>query len=141
MLCPVCKDTDHRLYDRGSTSTAMWSAPYWENGVYHSHDGNRHSSSYRCSNGHLVNLSSVGGCPAGDVERVTTTRISWKHDVCGQFGLEAEDSHTCSWCEYKRKDAFRKACSDLRLAYKALDGWTRRRVTFDQWVAKIPTSN
>lgn len=136
MICPVCEDTDHRLYDRGSQSTLMYSAPYWENGVYHHHDANTRSSSYECSNGHLVHVSGRAGCPAGDVERTQSVRVSYKHDVCGSYSLPEPDAETCSWCEYKQRDADRKAADALFQEYKALPGWNRRRMTFQQWLDK-----
>jgi hypothetical protein len=133
MICPVCNDIEHRLYVRGTISTAMYSAPYWENGVYHSHDGNRSDLSYECSNGHYLSVSSVGGCPAGDYERTSTTRIYFKHDVCGNFGLDAADATECSWCRFLVTDAFRKAVREVKSAYSDLPGWQRRRKTLEKF--------
>lgn len=65
--CPVCeeKGTESRVFPLGHSSTLMGSSPFYdETGVYHSHDPNATTSSYRCSNGHIWNVKSYNSCPA-----------------------------------------------------------------------------
>jgi RNA polymerase subunit RPABC4/transcription elongation factor Spt4 len=69
MKCPVCveKNLKSNVYVGMSTSTAMYCAPYYdEDGKYHSHDGNTHTTSYSCSNGHTWAESNTGTCPSCD---------------------------------------------------------------------------
>jgi len=121
----------------------MYCTPYYENGVYHNHDPNRHSTSYECSNGHWVGISSYVSCPAGDYDRETTTTVRWLHDLCKNFGfdtveaLEKNDEADCSWCRYKKVDALRTAKREIEAAYKSLAGWNRRRKTLEQFKQEV----
>lgn len=48
-------------------STLMGVPRYYdEDGVYHVHDRNKHTTSYQCSNGHAWAISVINGCPAPD---------------------------------------------------------------------------
>ena len=69
MKCPVCfeKELKSNVYRGMSTSTLLYCAPYYdENGRYHSHDSNTHTTHYKCSNGHAWVESSKGICPSCD---------------------------------------------------------------------------
>lgn len=69
MKCPVCieKGLKSNVYPGVSMSTLMYCAPYYdENGKYHSHDMNRHTTNYNCSHGHTWSESSTGICPSCD---------------------------------------------------------------------------
>jgi hypothetical protein len=55
MKCPICKEKDlkSKVYSKGSSTTLMgYSSYYDEEGVYHNHDPNTHTSYYNCSEGH-----------------------------------------------------------------------------------------
>ena len=55
MKCPKCEELGikSKVYVGMSTSTLMYSAPYYdEDGNYHYDDPNIHETEYRCSNGH-----------------------------------------------------------------------------------------
>jgi len=63
----------------GGVSTAIASAPYYDNeGIYHHHDPNSFTSAYSCSRGHRWVRSTRSGCPAGDYEG--TVEVSWLED-------------------------------------------------------------
>lgn len=67
MICPKCKEQGKKSCVYGGTSfvTCAYYQPYYdEEGVYHSHDGNRHTTSYTCSNGHKITISGTGKCPS-----------------------------------------------------------------------------
>ncbi len=64
MKCPECDAT--RVYDLGGRSTLIAFCPYYENGIYHSHDPNINSNMYRCSNGHMFEIKSYTRCPSCD---------------------------------------------------------------------------
>lgn len=69
MKCPVCveKGLKSSVYPGMMTSTAMYCPPYYdEDGNYHSHDGNTHTTNYSCSQGHTWAESSKGTCPSCD---------------------------------------------------------------------------
>ncbi len=69
MKCPVCieKDLKSRVSIGMSLSTLMYCAPYYdEDGKYHSHDSNTHTTNYSCSHGHTWSESSTGTCPSCD---------------------------------------------------------------------------
>lgn len=70
MKCPACEREDLRscVYPGMSTSTLMYFAPYYdEDGNYHMHDSNTHTTHYSCSNGHNWSESSTGRCPSCDL--------------------------------------------------------------------------
>lgn len=136
MLCPVCQHNDHRLYDRGGTSTAMSSSPYYENGVYHFHDSNRHGTTYECSNGHLVLVSSRSACPAGDVEAKQEITVKYKHEPCGTWNLRHPDEQ-CSYCDYRKKRDLREAWQEILQAHRRLPGWQRRRKPFQKFLEEV----
>jgi len=67
--CPTCEAEGRRsrAYPGITYTTDMYFAPYYdEDGVYHHHDANSRTSSYRCSNGHEWMEAGVWECPAGD---------------------------------------------------------------------------
>lgn len=145
MKCPACVELGYlsKLYmDSGSFTTLMgWSSYYDEDGIYHSHDPNRHSTGGRCSQDHQIYWSSYSKCPAGDYERDEVVRVSYRCEVCKSFGKESPDAETCSYCESKARDAERKAKADTENAtqaeYRALPGWERRRTGgFTKWLEK-----
>lgn len=71
MKCPVCieKGLKSNVYPGCSFSTAMWCAPYYdEDGKYHNHDMNTHSTSYSCSQGHRWTQRNASKCPSCDFE-------------------------------------------------------------------------
>ncbi len=73
MICPKCKEEGRKSFitiGMGFT-TCMFSQPFYdESGVYHSHDSNKHTKNYTCSNNHKITISSTGKCP----------NCSWGHD-------------------------------------------------------------
>lgn len=73
MICPKCKELGEksRVYGGTGMTTCAYYTPYWdEEGVYHHHDGNRHTYSYNCSNGHSITVTGTGKCP----------NCNWGHD-------------------------------------------------------------
>jgi hypothetical protein len=55
MICPVCKESGLKstVWDSGTSSTLLGWMPYFdEEGKKHSHDPNRCSTVYTCSQGH-----------------------------------------------------------------------------------------
>lgn len=67
MICKQCKEQGRTstVVPLGGFTTLMGWHPYYdESGVYHSHDPNRHESSYRCSNGHNWAEEVYAACPA-----------------------------------------------------------------------------
>jgi len=66
MKCPGCQlsgDTS-KVYINGTTKTLMGWRPYYdEDGNYHSHDPNRATTGYSCSNGHEWSITSTPSCP------------------------------------------------------------------------------
>lgn len=71
-MSPFCKECQTaglkqgRIYTEGGSVTCMDWTPYWEEGVYHSHDPNKHEEGYSCSNGHTWVESRYASCPAKD---------------------------------------------------------------------------
>jgi hypothetical protein len=75
MKCPVCEKEEKKscVYPGMSTSTLMYCLPYYdEEGKYHSHDTNTHTTQYSCSNGHNWSESSTGRCPSCDFGKDST---------------------------------------------------------------------
>lgn len=73
MICVKCRELGQksRVYHGTSFSTCAYYTPYYdEEGVYHSHDGNVHTTTYTCSNGHHITVSGIGKCPS----------CNWGHD-------------------------------------------------------------
>ena len=67
MICPQCKaeDKKSRVWLGHTMSTsAGYSSHYDEDGHYHSHDPNRSTTSYSCSNGHRWSEDSWPVCAA-----------------------------------------------------------------------------
>jgi hypothetical protein len=55
MICKTCREegTVSEVYPGVSETTLMHFSPWYdEKGVYHSHNGNTVTTSYKCSNGH-----------------------------------------------------------------------------------------
>jgi hypothetical protein len=69
MKCPLCVEQGLRSTVRslGATVTLLGHRPWWdEDGVYHSHDPNRHTMEFCCSKEHIWRSVSHLPCPAGD---------------------------------------------------------------------------
>lgn len=69
VLCPECRQTRQRSRVRvGPTITTCMAGDrfYDERGVFHDHDPNVRTTSYRCSLGHEWTTSTLLSCPAGD---------------------------------------------------------------------------
>lgn len=69
MICPHCKSENKKsfLYEGLCFTTAMgFQSFYDEDGNYHSHNGNRTSTAYNCSNGHSFSVSVLTQCPSCD---------------------------------------------------------------------------
>ena len=69
MKCSKCvaEGKTSRVYTGGGSSTCMaWDTYYDEDGKYHSHDPNYHSSNYRCSNGHEWVMTYIAKCSSCD---------------------------------------------------------------------------
>lgn len=86
MICQKCKEQGLKSRVTGGVGsiTCVYYAPYYdEEGVYHSHDGNRASASYQCSNGHRWSQSSYGFCPAPgcDWNNDRQENITWHEDT------------------------------------------------------------
>ena len=83
MKCSFCVKEGRRSKVRvGPTSTTLVGhTPYYdEDGVYHSHDLNIHTTEYWCSNGHSWTRSNLRKCPSCDYgyEEPTITQTN-KH--------------------------------------------------------------
>lgn len=79
MICPTCKDSDQKSTVRHlwSYTTLLWSNPWYDDeGNYHSHDPNRTTSGFRCSNGHEIRIKGRSPCPQGDYDTETEITIS-----------------------------------------------------------------
>lgn len=69
MICSKCREEGERSIVRsgGGFSTNMAYQPYWdEDGVYHMHDVNAVTISYKCSRGHEIIKTGHHPCPQGD---------------------------------------------------------------------------
>jgi hypothetical protein len=65
MRCPQCKEESKKsvVYPGLSTTTLMGWFPYYdEEGNYHNHDPNIHTTAYRCSNEHRWIIKEQLGC-------------------------------------------------------------------------------
>lgn len=66
MKCPICQKEGKKscVYEGITTSTCIYCQPYYdEEGKYHVHDLNNHTTSYNCSNGHSWTKRRRGWCP------------------------------------------------------------------------------
>ena len=71
MKCPECEQVSlqSKVYVRNGAVTCLgWQPFYDENGTYHSHNPNRHTVSYQCSEGHNWAESHLSRCPAPDCD-------------------------------------------------------------------------
>jgi hypothetical protein len=79
MICPVCKEQGltSTLIDHGTEVTCLGYFPYHdEAGVRHSHNPNRHSTTYTCSRGHRCTRYFHQACPAcGEVKDPETIKV------------------------------------------------------------------
>ncbi len=69
IICPTCSDEDElsRVSVGATFVTLMaWQPYYDEQGDYHSHDPNQHTTSYHCTRGHDWSRDTKPRCPAGD---------------------------------------------------------------------------
>lgn len=69
MICPECKGKNLKsiVMINNTTMTCMGWLPYYnEDGKYHSHNPNKISTSYICSNKHCFNMSALAPCPSCD---------------------------------------------------------------------------
>lgn len=67
MRCPTCIEQDKRsqVYPGMTAVTCMGWTPYYdEDGQYHSHNPNWHTTGFRCSEGHTWQTSSQKPCPS-----------------------------------------------------------------------------
>lgn len=68
LFCPHCaaNNQNSTVQDNGISETLMAVTTYYdEKGHYHSHNPNRRSHSFKCSNGHCFNvLEPTRACPA-----------------------------------------------------------------------------
>jgi hypothetical protein len=67
MICAKCMEEGKksRVSSQGGTVTLMYCKPYWdEDGAYHHHDSNIHTTGFKCSEGHSWIERSHGVCPA-----------------------------------------------------------------------------
>lgn len=68
--CPKCEELGQKsqVSSTYSSSTLISSAPYRdEEGRFHNHDPNWHTSEYRCSAGHEFHTKKKAKCPSCDV--------------------------------------------------------------------------
>ena len=68
MICKQCQSQGlkSRVYPGPGMSTAMYCPAFYdEDGRYHNHDLNTHSTHFKCSNGHEWNENSVNTCWCG----------------------------------------------------------------------------
>ena len=68
MICPTCKKEGKKskVYPGMGTSTLLFCPPFYdEDGKYHNHDSNRHTTEYSCSNGHKWAEENHGSCWCG----------------------------------------------------------------------------
>jgi hypothetical protein len=66
-FCYFCQQdgkTSRLTVGGGSTTLSCTQSYYDENGIYHYHDSNWHTSSYSCSNGHYYQIREIKGCSA-----------------------------------------------------------------------------
>lgn len=69
MICPKCKELGQKSrVNLGQTlSTLTMSEMYWdEEGIPHHHDRNNIVTTYHCTNGHRIVISSTNKCPSCD---------------------------------------------------------------------------
>lgn len=62
--CPRCEEEKKEYVLRycGTSSTLMSSDRFAKNRVWHNHDPNKHTSEYRCSNGHTIVITYYRVC-------------------------------------------------------------------------------
>lgn len=72
LRCPVCVEQNLRssVHSQGTTATCLGFRPYHdEDGVYHSHDPNRRTTYYLCTNDHSFQKIHYPPCPScGEVK-------------------------------------------------------------------------
>jgi len=78
MICPYCQEAGEKSCVYPSAygfSTAMYCQPYYdEEGKYHNHDSNSHSTPYTCSKGHSWTEIAGNKCQCGWGHEATRTR-------------------------------------------------------------------
>lgn len=72
-----------------------WSDYYDEDGNPHSHNPNRRTSTYYCSNYHYVHVTYYAACPSGDYDRKEEIRIGFQCDVVTCWGEADEEDGLC----------------------------------------------
>jgi hypothetical protein len=68
MICPYCKEAGQtsRVFPQGGSRTLMYCQPFYdEQGKHHSHDSNITKAMYKCSNGHIWDVTTRGSCWCG----------------------------------------------------------------------------
>ena len=80
-----CPYHPHAMVSGGmwGSMTLMGTDSYYIEGVFHYHDPNTSSTSYFCSEGHTIYVSSHPGCPAGDVKgrtSLSTCLLEYRHE-------------------------------------------------------------
>ncbi len=80
MICSRCKELGQKssITVGYSMSTLMYCPPYYDSeGILHNHDGNNHTATYTCSQGHHITISSrrkCSSCSYGNDSEVVTVR-------------------------------------------------------------------
>jgi hypothetical protein len=72
MKCQQCvsEGKKSKVFIDGTFATAMSFNKYYdEDGEFHSHDPNRYTTSYHCSNGHHWDLTDYRPCPNPNCEK------------------------------------------------------------------------
>jgi hypothetical protein len=67
MICRACVDAKQlsTITELGCSKTLLSHSNYYDqHGVFHSHDPNRETRGYGCSNGHVWSTSTVRACNA-----------------------------------------------------------------------------
>ncbi len=71
MICKQCKAEGKKsfVYSGGTFSTAMPNQAYYdEEGNYHFHDMNAHTTNYSCSNSHEWEVTAENKCPSSNCD-------------------------------------------------------------------------
>ena len=84
MKCPACvrEGRPSRVFDCGASKTLLGWSPYYDDaGVYHAHDPNRVSQTFKCANGHWFGVDYYEPCPADGCERNSRPDVGIPQEV------------------------------------------------------------
>lgn len=84
MICPKCKELGQKstITIGPAYTTAMYCPPYYdEDGKLHSHDYNKTSEVYNCSQGHTINVTRSTRCPNCYFGNDTVTKVYERNGV------------------------------------------------------------